>query len=219
MNSVKKSDAMLAAAKPRRLSRAERSEETRNALFEAAAEVVGEVGYADASIARITARASVAQGTFYNYFESRQDLFDQLLPTLGQHMLDFIRARVGDASGPEREERRIRGYFDFLAENPGFYRILFEAETLAPNAHKQHIDVIAGGYARALTRSWERGEMPGYEQRELEVAAFILLAARGYLSMRYGFSGDRPGAMPDWVIDAYMKFVRHGLYSVPDETS
>ena len=44
------------------------------------------------------------------------------------------------------------------------------------------------------------------------LATGALLAARGYLSMRYGFSGDRPGAMPEWVIEAYMKFVRHGLY-------
>ncbi|WP_086466430.1 TetR/AcrR family transcriptional regulator [Oceanibaculum nanhaiense] len=200
--------------KPRRRSRAERSEETRQALFQAAAEMVGEHGYAEASISRITARAKVAQGTFYNYFDSRQDLFDQLLPALGDKMLAYIRSRMGEATGPEREERRIRAYFDFLRDYPEFYRILYEAETLAPKAHRQHIDAIAGGYARALSRSWERGEMPGYEKRELEVVAFMLLAARGYLSMRYGFSGDRPGAMPDWVIEAYMKFVRHGLYHV-----
>ena len=40
--------------------------------------IVGELGYAGASVALITARADVAQGTFYNYFESRQDLLDQL---------------------------------------------------------------------------------------------------------------------------------------------
>jgi len=59
-----------------RSTRAERSEQTLNALLDAAGEVVGELGYQDASVARITSQAGVAQGTFYNYFNSRQDLFD-----------------------------------------------------------------------------------------------------------------------------------------------
>jgi hypothetical protein len=67
-----------------RSTRAERAERVRDALFEAAAEVVGKYGYVGASISRITAKAKVAQGTFYNYFESRQHLLDQLLPVLGE---------------------------------------------------------------------------------------------------------------------------------------
>jgi AcrR family transcriptional regulator len=55
------------ARKPR-LSRAEKAEATRAALFDAAIEIVGEHGYAGASVALITTRANVAQGTFYNYF-------------------------------------------------------------------------------------------------------------------------------------------------------
>lgn len=203
------------AVRRARRSRAERSEEIRRALFRAAAEVVGEVGYAEASVARITARANVAQGTFYNYFESRQDLFDQLLPGLGASMLAFIMERVDPAAtGAERETQRIAAYFRFLEEHPEFYRILYEAETLAPAAHRQHIAVVAAGYVRALKRSWQRGEMPGFAERELEPIAFILLAARGYLSMRYGMGGA-DGRVPDWVVEAYSKFVRHGLFSEP----
>ena len=54
--------------------------------------VVGEQGYAGASIALITQRAGLAQGTFYLYFDSREDLFDQLLPEVGQELLDFLGA-------------------------------------------------------------------------------------------------------------------------------
>src|SRR6202008_1120179 len=42
---------------------------------------------------RLTRRAGVAQGTFYNYFNSRQDLFDQLLPSMSNEMLAFIYGR------------------------------------------------------------------------------------------------------------------------------
>jgi AcrR family transcriptional regulator len=197
-------------------TRAERSESTLRALYDAAAEVVGEVGYADASVAKITARAGVAQGTFYNYFASRQDLFDRLLPRSGETMLDWIQAHVDPGlRGADREVARMRAYFQFLEEHPEFYRILYEAETLAPAAHARHMEIIAAGFVRSLGRSLDRGEMPrAYEPRDLEPIAFILLAARGYLSMRYGAGRARHeggGAVPEWVVRAYGKLVRHGL--------
>jgi AcrR family transcriptional regulator len=200
----------------RRQSRAERSESTLRALYAAAAEVVGEVGYAEASVARITARAGVAQGTFYNYFESRQDLFDRLLPRLGETMLDWIQAHVDpNLRGADREVARMRAYFRFLEEHPEFYRILYEAETLAPAAHARHMETIAAGFVGGLRRSLDRGEMPAaYESRDLEPIAYILLAARGYLSMRYGAgrAGQHGGGMvPEWVVEAYGKLIRHGL--------
>jgi len=77
-----------------RRTRADRALETRRKLIDAAAKVVGEEGYANASVAKITARAEIAQGTFYNYFASQQDLFDHLLPELGREVLDFIRMRL-----------------------------------------------------------------------------------------------------------------------------
>lgn len=89
----------MTAAKPRKVrkSRAEKSAENRQSLLRAAAEVVGEVGYREASIARITQRAGLAQGTFYLYFESQQDLFDQLLPTIGSELLEDLAERVHGA--------------------------------------------------------------------------------------------------------------------------
>lgn len=196
----------------RKPTRAERGDQTRQALFAAAAAVVGEVGYRDASVARITERAGIAQGTFYNYFPSRQDLFDELLPRMGKTMLAFIRGRIDDDSGgAARERQRIDAYFDFLTEAPGFYRILYEAETLAPEAHRKHIDVVASGYARALKRSWERGEIPDFREDELEALAYMLLAIRGYLSLRYG-RGSAGTGVPRGVLDTYEKLMRRGLF-------
>ena len=70
-----------------KLTRAERNDEVKKRLFDAAAKVVGRLGYAEASVARITELAEVAQGTFYNHFENRQELLDQLLPTIGLQMV------------------------------------------------------------------------------------------------------------------------------------
>ncbi len=197
---------------PGRRRRADRAIETRRKLIDAAAKVVGAEGYANASVAKITALAEIAQGTFYNYFASQQDLFDHLLPELGTELLDFIRQRIAGESGSfEREETGFRAFFDFLAERPEFYRILNEAETFAPKAYHDHMRNMADGYMRALSRSHAKGELPGFEERELEVIIYSLLAARNYLSYRYIYRDGRARRLPTWVDRAYMKLLTGGM--------
>lgn len=197
-------------------SRVERAELIRQALFREAAAVVGEVGYAGASVALITARAGVAQGTFYNYFESRQDLFDQLLPTLGQHMREHVRECAhGGADFSERESLSFRAFFSFLAEAPHFFRILNEAESFAPKAHKTHFEEVAEGYVGFLQKGVAAGEFQGWEPREMEVVAYVLMAARSYLAWRYVYGEERHDDIPDWVARAYDKLVSHGLKGQP----
>lgn len=196
-----------------KLSRAQKGELTRTVLLDAGVDVVGEVGYAQASIAAITRRAGVAQGTFYNYFETREQMFDHLLPHLGRRMLDFIRDRIdaNDDEG-EREEQGFRAFLLFLEEHPAFYRVLYEAETFAPRAYETHTRMVARGFARVLGRSATSStEPPVFSDRELEAVAYMLMGIRHYVAMRYGRKNGRPAAVPDWVVDTYMRLLRGGL--------
>ncbi len=202
---------MEARRQPRRprKNRAERSEAIRQALFLAAARVVGRYGYADASISKITQAANVAHGTFYNYFESRQELFEQLLPALGQLLLAHVTEKVAPVPGGlAREEARLEAWFDFLRLHPEFYRILNEAEVFVPTVFRRHVETLGEGYIRALRRAKRRGELNDFTDEELEPIAYILLAARSYLSLRYANA-----EVPDTVQTAYMKLISHGLFT------
>lgn len=193
--------------------RVEKVEATRRQLFDAALKVVGESGYAGSSIAKIASRAKVAQGTFYNYFTSQQDVFDQLLPYLGERLLNRIREKLqGCNDAYEREAIGFRAYFDFLSENPEFERILSEAAVFTPQGFRNHVQNIVSGYMRAFRYSRTRGVLPHYSERELEAVTYMLLGARAYLSQR--FMANDTGAtrkLPEWAFTAYMKFMRYGL--------
>ncbi len=67
------------SGKVTKLNRVERNAWTKRRIFDAATKIVGKFGYAEASVARITEAAGVAQGTFYNHFENRQELLDSTL--------------------------------------------------------------------------------------------------------------------------------------------
>jgi AcrR family transcriptional regulator len=59
---------------------------TRLKLVEAAEEVFNTYGYYDASIVKITEAAGVAQGTFYVYFRSKKEIFDEVVADLNRRV-------------------------------------------------------------------------------------------------------------------------------------
>jgi AcrR family transcriptional regulator len=176
-----------------KLRRNEKHIVTKRSLFAAAIKVVGKYGYAGASVARITAEAGIAQGTFYLHFENRQALLDQLLPVVGQAV------------------ERCRAFFDVLHEVPEFFRIQNEAELFAPDAYTNHIDGVVSSYVRALKRGFDPQDPDGYSDDELEVIVHILLGARACMGKRYA-NLDNEENVPEYVISAYSKLMRRGLF-------
>jgi AcrR family transcriptional regulator len=205
-----------AAPKVTKLNRVERNAWTKQKIFDAATKVVGKYGYAEASVARITEEAGVAQGTFYNHFENRQELLDQLLPKIGMDMVRFIRARTGTAQTAREEIERFSAFFDFIREVPEFLRILNEAEFFAPIGYQKHFDNISTAYVRILKRARLAGTIEDFGDEEFEAIVQMLMGARGYLSRRYSYSGGAVTAVPDHVISAYQKLVTRGLFKASD---
>jgi AcrR family transcriptional regulator len=207
---------LTASSRVTKLNRVERNAWTRRKIFDAATKVVGKYGYAEASVARITEEAGVAQGTFYNHFENRQELLDQLLPKIGIDMVHFIRERTGNADAARQEIERFSAFFEFIREVPEFLRILNEAEFFAPSGYQKHLDNIASAYVRILRRARLAGAIVDYSDDEFEAIVHMLMGARGYLSRRYSYAGGAVTAVPEHVISAYRKLVVRGLFT-PDK--
>jgi AcrR family transcriptional regulator len=205
-----------APGKLTKLNRVERNAWTKRKIFDAAAKMVGKYGYAEASVARITEEAGVAQGTFYNHFENRQELLDQLLPKIGIDMVHFIRERTATAQAARAEIERFSAFFDFIREVPEFLRILNEAEYFAPIGYQKHLDNIATAYVRILRRARHAGAIVEFSDEEFEAIVHMLMGARGYLSRRYSYAGGTVTAVPDHVISAYQKLITRGLFT-PDK--
>jgi AcrR family transcriptional regulator len=184
-------------------------------LFEAAVQIVGEAGYAAASVAMITAQAKVAQGTFYNYFESRQDLLDQLLPSISDQLHNLIRTRVLAAPDDplERERARLIGFFDFLEQAPHLFKMLSEGPVQAPEGFRRHLAQQTASYSRALHYETARGNLKITDPEELEVVAQMLLSSREYLSARFCYRGGKFVRPPAFVVETYMKMVTGTLFA------
>jgi AcrR family transcriptional regulator len=181
-----------------------RGVETRTKLLGAAEQVFGDLGYHDASIVKITEAAGVGQGTFYLYFASKKDVFDELIRDLNRRVRHAM--KESSSRGATRLETELLGfgaYFRFTAEHRALYRIIRQAEFVSPEMLEFHYEKLAEGYVEGLRESIARGEIGDIEP---EVTAWALMAAGEMLGMRYILWGD--GSVPPHVEQELARIIR-----------
>jgi AcrR family transcriptional regulator len=110
-------------AAPRKL-RHGRTNATKQKLFEASMDLIGERGASGVTVDEIAAAAGVSKGTVYYNFGSKSDLIAQLL----RHGVDILEARLLSMRGATADplagmEAMIGQAMDFMAEYPSFARL------------------------------------------------------------------------------------------------
>ena len=179
-----------AAVSADKAPRTERGRRTVRKLLEAAAQEFGERGFHEAAITGITARAGVALGTFYTYFESKEELFRALVRDMSQ----ATRAHVADAvrGAPDRlaaERIGLAAFIAFTRRHPELYRIIEEAQFVAQDAYREHYQTFAEAYRRNLAGARARGQISagsGDVEETDEARAWALIGISVFLGMRYG---------------------------------
>ncbi|MEU1117378.1 MULTISPECIES: TetR/AcrR family transcriptional regulator [unclassified Streptomyces] len=98
--------------------RSARGVRTRNALIAAAREVFERDGYLDARIADISKAAHVASGSFYTYFNSKEEVFQALVEQVQEEMLHpHLRERTGITDPRELIDASNREYLRAYKKN------------------------------------------------------------------------------------------------------
>jgi AcrR family transcriptional regulator len=184
-----------------------RGVETRQRLLDASEAVFGALGYHDASIVKVTEAAGVGQGTFYLYFASKKDVFDELVRDLNRRVRHAM--KEASSQGDTRLESELLGfgaYFRFTGEHPALYRIIRQAEFVSPEMLHYHYDKLAEGYVEGLREAMARGELGDIDP---EVSAWALMAAGELLGMRFILWGD--GEVPVHVEQELARIIRRVL--------
>ncbi|MFA5538872.1 MAG: TetR/AcrR family transcriptional regulator [Gemmobacter sp.] len=191
----------------RSLPRTRRGRSTREAILRAAEEVIGARGFAGAAIADITRAAGIAQGTFYIYFETKEEVFRELVTEMGRLTRKTLSEAV--AGAPDRltaERLGLRAFLGFVAERPTLYNIVEEARFVDPDSYNGYFTTFARAYARNLTAAAEEGEIrPG----NAEIRAWALMGMAVTLGERFGLM--EPGADRDAVVAEVFDMLENGL--------
>jgi AcrR family transcriptional regulator len=104
---------------------------TRGRLVEAACEVFARDGFVDARITDISAAAGVAHGTFYTYFDSKDDIFRSVVQRLQVEMSrdEAEQAEVAADDLAGRIERGNRAYLTAYRRNASLMGTLEQVAT------------------------------------------------------------------------------------------
>lgn len=166
--------------------REKKAREAKEAIFAAAAKIVGQVGYGKATMAAIAAEANVSYGRIYLYFENQQDLFNQLLPHIGEAMLSYIaeKTRAGKTTA-ERERLGIEANLHYMHTHPELHRVLHEAAFFAPDSYRAYFRRMVESYQRSLLKGIHNGELRHYSAEETETLALMFIGAREYILQQY----------------------------------
>ncbi|NLA64515.1 MAG: TetR/AcrR family transcriptional regulator [Leucobacter sp.] len=102
-----------------------RGRRTRNAILHAAREIFEEDGFADARIADIMKRANVSYGSFYNYFESKHEVFREIVNSATGEMFLATRAESPQTADPvERIRYSTERYLEAYGRNTHIMRVI-----------------------------------------------------------------------------------------------
>ena len=190
--------------------RTARGEKTLRKILTAALEEFGERGFSEASIVGITGRAKVALGTFYTYFDSKEEVFRALVRDMSSQVRDYVAPALSEATdGLDRERRALAAFLRFAAEHKEVYRIIDEAEFVDPQGFRTHYETTAARIARRLEEAAERGELRTDESPLAhDVVAWALMGANVFLGLRFAVWEQRD---PDEVAAITSRLLRNGL--------
>jgi AcrR family transcriptional regulator len=147
-----------------RLSRAESQAQTRQGLLEAAARVFVARGFLGATVEEVTAEAGYSRGAFYSNFESKEQLFAELLQ---DRVYTRYREMAERAGRPAAERLDLREVGEQLAaiqaEREGQWLFRLWLELIAHAGRDERFREIAAGFWRAnrarsadaITRAYE----------------------------------------------------------------
>ena len=88
----------------------------RQTILQAAREVFGEIGFDAATVRDIIRRTNLSVGAFYNYYRSKEEVFEALADDGARRFRPILHAQAAKATDFESYVRAaVRAYFDFVA--------------------------------------------------------------------------------------------------------
>ena len=188
-----------------------RGEMTRRKILDAAQREIGRRGFAEASVATITAEAGVAQGTFYIYFRSKEEVMRELVLHMGRMLRHHLTEATATATDRLDAERLgLHAFLGFVRKNPDLYKVVEESQFVDEKVYRQYYTEFAKSYRIALAAAEKRGEIAiGGNGSTTEVRTWMLMGISVFLGQRYGLWDPKVPLEP--IVEAAATMISHGL--------
>ncbi len=149
-------------------------------LIHAGIKLFGRDGYYETSVYDIAREAGFSVGTFYIYFNSKENLISEIVELIGRSTRFYLKKNIDP--GLNRLDQELQGMYLFLHIfylNRNFYEIVREAEFVVNKDVKTYYDKFESGYLKNLKN---------IKYADSKTAANFLMGTSHYLGIEYLFS-------------------------------
>ena len=165
------------------LPKGDKGRRTRAKLIEAAGTIFERDGLLEARVSDITSEAGVSLGTFYNYFLSKEQVFEEVVAKVNEAMLhpltsgqpDGVTRNINDL--PAMIERNNRAYLAAYRQQAEFMRRFEEAAHVQERFRALRLE-RANSFARRNARTIEWLQQSGYADASLN-PRYVAMALSG----------------------------------------
>jgi AcrR family transcriptional regulator len=171
--------------------REERKAQNREKLLLAARKVFAEKGYGEATARDIVRETDLATGTFYNYFDDKQDAFMALLEEMSEKGRALVRAQRQEPGRTleERVANAYRAYFEWaVSENDLFEVFRRNAGLIALLPDREPFELGISELIEDLTAWADAGDLPSADFEYLAIAG----VGMGFQIATHLVEGDPP---------------------------
>ncbi|MDB5430550.1 MAG: TetR/AcrR family transcriptional regulator [Caulobacter sp.] len=149
----------------------------RLAILDAAREVFGELGYDVCTVRDIIRRTGLASGTFYNYYKSKDEVFDALADEGARRFKPILKALHARADDDFEGYLRaaVSAYFEFIAHEQESWRLQRPPGETIPHARTTpEIAAVFEEVRSVMAEGMERGNAPRVDLDYLAAACIAL---------------------------------------------
>ena len=176
----------------------------RNQLLEVALERFAAGGYHETSMEEIADAAGVTKPVLYQHFQSKQQLFHELLQSVGQDLLGDVEKRAAAEENPYRRVLAgFRAYFDFVCRRTAAFQLVFGSGARLSEEFAESVRRLEEGIAATIAHFIDADVDDGH--RDLLGYAIVGLgevAGRRWVALHGGADGALPSNLDPAEADA-----------------
>lgn len=189
-------------------------EKKRERILEAAAELFSTKHYHEVMMDDVAKLISVAKGTVYNYFTSKEELYFTIMHTRMESLLSILRQKIeSEQNSIDSLRTFVVHLYMFMMKHRKFF-LIYQRETLnKQNSFCEDMLSLEKQMKQMIMQIISKGEAEGVFRKVDEEFAISLIFGSIYGAVQRGINENIPDEKVAKEREEIFDFILHGLYS------
>jgi AcrR family transcriptional regulator len=195
----------VAAHKPERVD----GINTYNRIIKTSKSLFAKKGFHATSTNEIILKAKIATGTFYQYFDSKRDLYNYLVQDYRSRIFKTIRESTqAYTSREDIEYYGIKAYLDFVIRDRLAYKIIWESLFVDEEFFFNYYSSFAKRYVDQLEKTDQINH-----NIDLEVMSFTLIGISNFVGIQLLSKKNHLEIDTNFYVTEIMKILKNGIFN------